>query len=105
MASPELSCVYAALVLNDDNVEISSDKIRTLLDAAGVKVDSFWVEMFAEYFKTHDVSELIKGTNLGGSSNAEQAIIENKESHDGDPKDEKNEEEEVEMGGFDDLFA
>ncbi|KAK8865080.1 60S acidic ribosomal protein P1 [Tritrichomonas musculus] len=105
MASPELSCVYAALVLNDDNVEISSDKIRTLLDAAGVKVDSFWVEMFAEYFKTHDVSELIKGTNLGGSSKAEQAIIENKESHDGDPKDEKNEEEEVEMGGFDDLFA
>ncbi|KAK8887020.1 60S acidic ribosomal protein P1 [Tritrichomonas musculus] len=107
MASPELSCVYAALILNDDGIEITADKLNSLLNAAGVKVESYWVDLFAEYFKNHDISELIKGTSLGGApaagapagGDAGAAPAEEK-------KEEKKEEEEVEMaGGFDDLFG
>lgn len=106
MASPELSCVYAALILNDDNVEITSEKINTLLNAAGVKIESFWVDIFSEYFKTHDISELIKKTNLGGYSAAESTGQENSETQKEEQKEEKkDEEEEIEMGGFDDLFG
>ena len=104
MASPELSCAYAALILNDDNIEITKEKIDSILNAAGVKVESYWVELFAEYFKNHNISELIKGTSLGGSqtnSNFES----NPQESENDKNEEKKEEEEVELeGGFDDLF-
>ena len=107
MTSPELACVYAALILNDDNVEITSEKINTLLNAAGVKIDSYWADIFTEYFKTHDISELIKRTNLGGYSTTESRNQENSEiiNEEGKGKEGNKEEEEMEMGGFDDLFG
>ncbi|KAK8878464.1 60S acidic ribosomal protein P1 [Tritrichomonas musculus] len=107
MASPELACVYAALILNDDGIEITADKLNSLINAAGVKIESYWVDLFAEYFKNHNVSDLIKGTNLGGApaaaaGGAAGAPAEAAE----EKKEEKKEEEEVEMaGGFDDLFG
>ncbi|KAH0794675.1 60S acidic ribosomal protein P1 [Histomonas meleagridis] len=103
MASPELAVVYAALILNDDGIEITADKINKLISAAGVKLESYWVDLFAEYFKNHDITELVKGTALGGAApaagGASTATEEKKEE-------EKKEEEEVVemMGGFDDLF-
>ena len=112
MTSPELACVYAALILNDDNVEIASEKINTLLNAAGVKIDSYWADIFTEYFKTHDISELLKTTNLGRYSTTESTNQENSETinDEGNGKGKENEgnnneEEEIEMCGFDDLFG
>ena len=111
MTSVELACVYAALILNDDNVEIASEKINTLLNAAGVKIDSYWADIFTEYFKIHDISELIKRTNLGGYSTTESRNQENSEIINEEGKEEEKgkegnkEEEEMEMGGFDDLFG
>ncbi len=75
MASPELACVYAALILDDDGIPISGDKIKNLLTAAGVQVESYWVDLFAEYFKNCDINELIKGTSLGGSAGAGAAWV------------------------------
>ena len=110
MTSVELACVYAALILNDDNVEITSEKINTILNAADVKIDSYWADIFTQYFKTHDISELLKTTNLGRYSTTESTNQENSETineeRKGNGKEEKNnEEEEIEMGGFDDLFG
>ena len=103
MASPELAVVYAALILNDDGIEITGDKINKLISAAGVKLESYWVDLFAEYFKNHDITELVKGTALGGAApaagGAATAAEETKE------EEKKEEEEVVELaGGFDDLF-
>ena len=107
MASPELAVVYAALILNDDGIEITSDKLNSLLDAAGVKVESYWVDLFSDYFKNHDVSELVKGTCLGGAAPAAGAAGAPASAEAAEEKkEEKKEEEEVEMaGGFDDLFG
>lgn len=106
MASPELACVYAALILNDDNIEITNDKIKNILDAAGVKVESYWIDLFADYFKTRDISELIKGTPLGGSQTSSASADANAPKENEEAKEEKKEEEEVEIaGGFDDLFG
>lgn len=104
MATPELACVYAALILNDDNIAITPEKIKALVTAAGVQVESYWVDLFAEYYKSNDVNQLIKGASLGGAAAgpaaaAGGAAVEEK-------KEEKKEEETVEMtGGFDDLFG
>ena len=97
-------CVYAALILNDDGIEITPEKVHKLLDAAGVKMESYLVDLFAEYFKSHDITELIKGACLGGAAPAAAATGEAA----GEAKEEekKEEEEVVEMaGGFDDLFG
>lgn len=105
MASPELACVYAALILNDDNIQVTNEKIQSILNAAGINVESYWIDLFAEYFKTHDITELIKGTSfVNNSQNPAQPnqtqTIENEEN-----KETAKEEEEIEIeGGFDDLF-
>ncbi|KAH0791606.1 60S acidic ribosomal protein P1 [Histomonas meleagridis] len=104
MASPELAVVYAALILNDDGIEITADKINKLISAAGVKLESYWVDLFAEYFKNHDITELVKGTALGGAAPAAGAASGPAEEKKEEEK-KKEEEEVVEMmGGFDDLF-
>ena len=106
MASLELACVYAALILNDDNIEITPDKINSLLSAAGVKIESYWVDLFAEYFKSHDISELIKGTSLGGAPSAAGAASGGAAAQEEKKEEKKEEEEVVELaGGFDDLFG
>ena len=105
MASMELACVYAALVLNDDNIEITNEKIQTLLEAAGVKVETYWIDLFTGYFKTHDISELIKGTSLGCAHSPPVETEENSPTSKEEVTEEKKEEEEIEIeGGFDDLF-
>lgn len=105
MASPELACIYAALILNDDSIEITKEKINSILNASGVNVESYWTELFAGYFKNHDISELTKNIPLGGPPEA--SISQDKELSelDEDKKDDKNEEEDVEIAdGFADLF-
>ena len=109
MASPELACVYAALILNDDKIDITSDKIISILNSANVKIESYWIDLFVQYFKNHDISELIKGTNLGNveTSKSDSPTKEgtNTSSEKKEEDNNNKEEEEVEMGGFDDLFG
>lgn len=106
MASPELACVYAALILNDDNIEITNDKIKAILNSAGVQVESYWIDLFSEYFKTHDITELIKGTPLGGSQTTISSSADNQPTMNNENQPDKKEEEEEEIpGGFDDLFS
>jgi len=59
----ELACTYAALILNDDDCEITGDKIATILKAASVDVEPFWPSLFAGALKDVNVRELI--TNIG----------------------------------------
>ena len=49
----ELACTYAALILNDDDCEITGDKIATILKAASVEVEPFWPGLFAGALKVH----------------------------------------------------
>merc|ERR1711955_139501 len=59
----ELACTYAALILNDDDCEITGDKISAILKAAKVDVEPFWPSLFAGALKDVNVRELI--TNIG----------------------------------------
>ena len=105
MASPELACVYAALILNDDNIKVTNEKIHSILNAAGINIESYWVDLFAEYFKTHEITELIKGTTFGNNSQNSVQSDQNHTKENQENEESKKEEEEVEIeGGFDDLF-
>ncbi|CBY36537.1 unnamed protein product [Oikopleura dioica] len=63
--SAELACTYAALILSDDGVDISGDKIASLLKAANVDFEPFWPGLFAGALKNCNVSELISNISSG----------------------------------------
>lgn len=48
LSSEELACVYAALILHDDDVAITGDKISTILKAAKVDIEPYWPGLFAK---------------------------------------------------------
>lgn len=46
--SVELAVSYATLILADDGVEITSDKLQTLVKSAGIQVENIWTSLFAK---------------------------------------------------------
>merc|ERR1712062_912585 len=71
MANSELACVYAALILADDDVAITGEKIQTILKAAGVDVEPYWPGLFAKALEGCNVKDLI--TNVGSGVGAAPA--------------------------------
>ena len=50
--STEMACVYAALILADDDVAVTPEKISTILKAAGVDFEPYWPGLFAKVRKS-----------------------------------------------------
>lgn len=63
MSNSELACVYAALILQDDGISITSEKLQTVLKAANVEVEPYWPGLFAKALDGVDLKALI--TNVG----------------------------------------
>ena len=64
----EQACVYAALILQDDDVAITGDKIATLLKAAKVEIEPFWPGLFAKALEGVNVADLITSVSSGVGS-------------------------------------
>mmetsp|Transcript_518 Transcript_518/g.1582 ORF Transcript_518/g.1582 Transcript_518/m.1582 type:complete len:226 (+) Transcript_518:67-744(+) len=65
MSNSELACTYAALILADDGVAVTADKIETITKAAGVNVEAYWPALFAKLLETKSVEELISNVGAG----------------------------------------
>ncbi|KAM7140081.1 LOW QUALITY PROTEIN: large ribosomal subunit protein P1-like [Molossus nigricans] len=44
----ELTCIYSALILQDNEVPVKEDKVSTLMKAASVNVEPLWPGLFAK---------------------------------------------------------
>jgi len=71
MSTAELASSYAALILADDGVEITADKLQTLINAANVDgVESIWTSIFAKALEGKDVKDLLVNVGSGGGAAA-----------------------------------
>jgi len=107
MSTSELASSYAALILADDGVDITADKLNTLIKAAGVQdVEPIWTSLFAKALEGKDVKDLLLNVGSGGgaaaapaaggaaaASGGEAAAEEKKEE-----KEEEKEESDEDMG-------
>ncbi|TFK39061.1 60s acidic ribosomal protein-domain-containing protein [Crucibulum laeve] len=69
-ASSELAATYAALILADDGVEITSDKILALTNAADVELEPIWASLLAKALEGKNVKELLSNVGAGGGAPA-----------------------------------
>merc|ERR1712098_1001170 len=70
-SNSELACTYAALILADDDIAVTAEKLQTIIKAAGVEVETYWPGLFAKALESCDLKSLI--TNVGSGVGAAPA--------------------------------
>ena len=94
MSNAELACTYAALILHDDGIAITADKIATIVKAAGVEIEPYWPTLFAKLLERKSIEDLI--TNVGGGGAAPAAAAGGAAAGGAAAEEEKEESEEEE---------
>merc|ERR1712121_474035 len=61
----ELACVYSALILYDDDIDITGEKMAKIISAANVNVEAFWPGLFAKALQGRNIGDLI--CNVGSA--------------------------------------
>ncbi|KAL8857337.1 MAG: hypothetical protein Q9178_006103 [Gyalolechia marmorata] len=71
MSNSELATSYAALILADDDVEVTPDKLQTLIKAANIDdVESIWTTLFAKALEGKNVKDMLLNVGSGGGAAA-----------------------------------
>jgi len=103
----ELACTYSALLLVDDDVPITAEKLTTILKAANVQFEPIWPTLFARAVTGVNVKDLL--TKVGSAAAAAPAAApaaaaasapaaKKEEKKEEKKKEESEEEEDADMG-------
>ena len=97
----ELVCSYAALMLHDDGLEITDEKLKKVIKATGNDVDAYWPALFAKALKSAKIDELLANVVTAGPASGPVAAGGAGDAAPAEEKEEKKEEaEDVDMGGL-----
>ncbi|RAH70222.1 ribosomal protein P1 [Aspergillus aculeatinus CBS 121060] len=97
MSTAELACSYAALILADDGVEVTADKLQTLISAAKVaEIEPIWTSIFAKALEGKDIKDLLTNVGSGGPAAAAPAAAAGGAAAPAEAAEEKKEEEKEE---------
>ncbi|AWU76737.1 hypothetical protein CAS74_000676 [Pichia kudriavzevii] len=98
--STETALSYAAVILADSELEVSSENLSKLVAGANIEIDSIWAQIYAKALEGKDLSSLLfnfevsaspaAGASAGaaagasGEAAAEEEVEEAKEESDDD---------------------
>lgn len=68
--NPETAVSYAALILADEGIEITTDKLQALMKAAGVEIEPIWSTIFAKALKDKDIKQILTTIQTTGPVNS-----------------------------------
>lgn len=71
--STESALSYAALILADADVEITSDKLATLVAKANVEVEPIWADLFAKALEGKDLKNFFFNFSASAAAPAASA--------------------------------
>ncbi|QLQ78064.1 hypothetical protein HG537_0A03110 [Torulaspora globosa] len=80
--STESALSYAALILADAEIEITSDKLLTLTEAANIPVEGIWADIFTKALEGKNLKDMLvnfsagaapAGVSVGGAASGEAA--------------------------------
>ncbi|KDP28416.1 hypothetical protein JCGZ_14187 [Jatropha curcas] len=74
MSVGEIACSYAVMILYDDGIPITAEKIAQLVKAANVQVESYWPSLFAKLAEKRNIEDLITNVGSGGGGGAPVAV-------------------------------
>ena len=80
--STESALSYAALILADAEVEITSEKLLALVTKANVEVEGIWADLFAKALEGKDLKEFFfnfSAAPAAAAAGGEEAAEEEKE--------------------------
>merc|ERR1711988_1455435 len=80
----EQGCSYAAMILKDEDMAITEESMKSLLNAANVDYDSYWPGLFVKALNNQDLDKLICQPSSGGDGAAAAAEEKKESSSDGD---------------------
>lgn len=99
----ELACVYSSLILQDNNSDITAEKLNTLIKAAGVQVEPYWAGIFAKALESINLKDLVSNVGAGAGAVAAAPAAAAAAAVADDKKEEKKEEKEEEEEEDDDM--
>ena len=63
----ELCCSYSALMLHDDNIEITAEKLERLITSSGNTVDAHWPRLFSKALAGADINDMLANASAGAA--------------------------------------
>ena len=74
-SNEELACVYSSLILFDDDISITAEKLQTILKTANVEIEPYWPTLFAKALEGVDIKGLITNISSGVGSGAPAGAV------------------------------
>ena len=91
----ELCCSYSALMLHDEKLEITAEKIQRLITCSGNTVDAHWPRLFAKALEGANIDNMLTNMAPAAAAPAAAAVVVDEPVQAPDAKPEKVEIEEA----------
>ncbi|KAF9601880.1 hypothetical protein IFM89_023799 [Coptis chinensis] len=62
----ELACTYACMLLHDEGIPVTAEKIVAVVKAANVQVEAYWPGLFAKLVQKKNIEDMIMNGSSGG---------------------------------------
>lgn len=66
--STESALAYAALILADSEIEISTDNLLTLTNAANIPIEGIWADIFSKALESKNLKDLLVNFSAGAAA-------------------------------------